>query len=91
MRSPLSSPERPHSQFVFCIVDSPSCSFLLFLCLSSVSCLGGIEMGGRIYRSRRGLEVGGVGHAVVLFLSLGDTARRHSRRDGGASACGAFK
>lgn len=30
-------------------------------------------MGGRIYRSRRGLEVGGVGHAVVLFLSLGDT------------------
>lgn len=32
-------------------------------------------------------EGGGVGHAVVLFLSLGDMARRDSGRDGGVDAC----
>lgn len=48
-------------------------------------------MGGRISGGRRALEVGGMGHAVVLFLSLGDMARRDSRRDGGVSACVVFK
>lgn len=28
-----------------------------------------------------------MGHAVVLFLSLGDMARRDSGRDGGVDAC----
>lgn len=28
-----------------------------------------------------------MGHAVVLFLSLGDMARRDSGRDGGVNAC----
>lgn len=48
-------------------------------------------MGGRISGGRRASEVGGVGHAVVLFLSLGDMARRDSRRDGGVSAHSVFK
>lgn len=37
------------------------------------------------------MEVGGVGHTVVLFLSLRDMARRESRRDGGVGACSVFK
>lgn len=32
-----------------------------------------------------------MGHAVVLFLSLEDMARRDSRRDSGAGACSIFK
>lgn len=35
--------------------------------------------------------MGGVGHAVVLFLSLGDMARGDSRRDGGVSARSVLK
>lgn len=33
------------------------------------------------------LEGGSVGHAVVLFLPLGDVAKRDSGRDGGVNAC----
>lgn len=65
---------------------------IIFLSLVSVSQLCVLPGGNRDgEKDFWGQEVGGMGHAVVLFLSLRDMARRESRRDGGVGACSVFK
>lgn len=79
--SSLPFPNFPHSRFVFCTVDRLSSSFLSLL--SQLCVLSGGNGGGGItYGGKRALEVGGAGHAGVLFLFLGDMARRDSGADG---------
>lgn len=58
---PLSFPECPHSRFVFCTADCPSSSFLLFLCLSCVSCLREIGMGVKDFWEQEGFGGGRCG------------------------------
>lgn len=66
-----------------------SVSFLSLVSVSQLCILpgGNSAGGGGGFLEAWILEGGGVGHAVVLFLSLGDMARRDSGRDGGVNAC----
>lgn len=72
------------SSFSVCILHSGlSVIFLSLVAVSQLCVLSGGSGGGGItYGGKRALEVGGVGHAGVLFLFLGDVARRDSGADG---------
>lgn len=77
------------SPFLVCFLHSGlSVSFLSLFSVSQLCILpGGNSVGGDGFLGAWIWEGGGVGHAVVLFLSLGDMARRDSGRDGGVNAC----
>lgn len=77
------------SSFSVCFSHSGlSVSFLSLVSVSQLCILpGGDSVGREVFLGTWILEGGGVGHAVVLFLSLGDMARRNAGRNGGGGAC----